>query len=95
MAIIRYAKANKKALLTAEVVPTLEDVLSGYSNLFGELKTTDPVAKEVADYLIAYCKFRTTTMKECSLKGDILGKAIEFKADKTFEFSNGVLKTIY
>lgn len=93
--MVRYAKAYTKEIISREIEPTLESVLRGYDTFFGELKTTDPNAKEIADYLIDYCKFRTLQMKECSAKGDILGKSIEFKSDKTFTFDNGTLKTIY
>lgn len=95
VAMVRYAKAYTKEIISREIEPTLESVLRGYDTFFGELKTTDPNAKEIADYLIDYCKFRTLQMKECSAKGDILGKSIEFKSDKTFTFDNGTLKTIY
>lgn len=95
VAIIRYAKAYSKEIISGELRPTLTDVLRGYDNFFGELKTTDYSAKEIADYLIDYCNFRTKEMKICSEKGDVMGKSIELKADKTFSFDNGRLKTIY
>lgn len=95
VAMIRYAKQYTKEITSRSIEPTLTSVLQGYYNFFGELKQIDPNSKEIADYLVAYCNFRKESMKEASLKADIMGRTIEFEGDKNFEFSNGILKSIY
>jgi hypothetical protein len=95
IAIITYAEKNQKDIISRKVKPTLEDILNGFKNAFGEYQFEDVTGSEIAKYLIDYVNFRKDAIKYANDGGDVHARNIEFEADKNFKFNNGVLNTIY
>lgn len=95
VAIVIYAEKYSKEIISRKLKPTLANIMEGYKTSFGWYNFDDALGTEVANYLTAYIEHRKEAIKYANEKDDVCARNIEFEADKSFTFSNGVIDKLY
>jgi len=93
--IVTFAERYTKEIISRKIKPSLEDILHGFSDYFGNYDFEDTTGKDVANYLIGYIRHRKEQIAEATKKEDVIANNIEFDGDKKFAYSNGILDSLY
>ena len=87
-AIIQYAEANVKKIITCDKI-SLEEVLNIYKE-----QNNNAHAALLSDYLVAYFKSQQAIFKKDLLNGDVLSSH-DITKDKVFTFEFGNVKSLF